>query len=191
MHQAIVLAGQDQAASALEKIKLTLKGREAILGPKHPDTCVTLSWLGEIMRTQLPRHERSQSLDTIDSHHHKAVDGLTLILGADHHLTLESKTHMAAARRERGNSQGFKDAEFSYRQVYHGFKRTRGEEHVETLRAKIRLADVMHLLGASTEEVRRMWREATAGMAVTCGIDGYDTLVAHKGYEKFSRGLKD
>jgi hypothetical protein len=192
-HRAIVLSGLNQHLPALQKIDLALTGRKAILGPDHPDTFMSMTWKGEIMRSQLPSYQsqRAQTLDAIDALHRTAYEGLSFIFGSEHHNTLQCLTNMAIAKNERG-PPAHAAAEEMYRQAYRSYLRNLGEGHIETLKSKSRLAEAMRVTDkANHGEAKKMWREACAGFAKVYGVEARVTVNAYKGYEKYLKSYPD
>ncbi|PQE23468.1 hypothetical protein CJF30_00010523 [Rutstroemia sp. NJR-2017a BBW] len=190
--QAIILAGLGQHSGALHEIDLALKGRKRVLGESHPDYLNSLTVKGEILRGQLPLgNGREEILDTIDALHGRALEGLTRIFGSQHHWTLQCLSHMAAAKRERGDALSLTEAAGLYRHVSRAYEGNMGDLHPETVRAKAHLAEVMHLLGNRPEEAKKVFREACAGLAKVFGSDPHATITAYKGYEKFSKDLSE
>ncbi|TVY27605.1 Nephrocystin-3 [Lachnellula hyalina] len=186
-HRAIVLSGLGQHQAALQKIDFALSGRRTVLGSDHPDVFLSMTWKGEIMRSQLTTYQtqRAQTLDVIEALHKQALEGLAWILGPEHQNTLLCMTNLALAKHERGTS-GHTEAESLYRQVYRAYQRNLGELHPETLKSKSRLAEASRALSPSAhQESKKMWREACAGFAKIFGTDAYLTVAAYKGYEKF------
>ncbi|TVY35492.1 Nephrocystin [Lachnellula occidentalis] len=186
-HRAIVLSGLGQHQAALQKIDFALAGRRSVLGSDHPDVFLSMTWKGEIMRSQLPAYQtqRTLTLDSIEALHKQALEGLAWILGPEHQNTLLCMTNLALAKHERGTA-GHVEAESLYRQVYRAYQRNLGELHPETLKSKSRLAEASRALSPSAhQEAKKMWREACAGFAKSFGIDAYLTVAAYKGYEKF------
>lgn len=170
-----------------------MTGRNAILGSDHPDTYLSLTWKGEIMRSQLPSYQsqRAQTLDAIDALHNAALEGLSYILGAEHQNTLQCITNMAFAKHERGTSC-YGVAEALYRQAYRSYQRNLGDLHPKTLKSKTRLAEAMRAVSSGNQaEAKRMWREACAGFAKVFGVEAYVTVNAYKGYEKFLKNYPD
>jgi tetratricopeptide (TPR) repeat protein len=186
-HRAIVLSGLGQHHVALQKIDIALMGRRAILGADHPDVFLSMTWKGEIMRSQLQRYqsERAQTLDTIENLHKHALEGLTFIFGPEHQNTLQCSTNLALVKQERGGSSRA-EAEGLYKQIYNAYAKNLGDLHPETLKSKSRLAEAMRALNASChQEAKKMWRESCAGFAKIYGVDAYVTVTAYKGYENF------
>ncbi|TVY58085.1 Nephrocystin-3 [Lachnellula cervina] len=186
-HRAIVLSGLGQHQAALQKINFALTGRRTVLGSDHPDVFMSMTWKGEIMRSQLPTYQtqRAQTLDSIEALHKQALEGLSWILGPEHQNTLLCMTNLALAKHERG-PPGHVEAESLYRQVYRAYQRNLGELHPETLKSKSRLAEAARALSPGAhQEAKKMWREACAGFAKIFGFDAYLTVAAYKGYEKF------
>lgn len=213
-NRAVILSGLGQHLAALQKIDLALLGRKAILGEHHPDYFVSLTWKGEIMRAQLHRYtsERSQTLDTIESLHKVAYEGLSWLLGSEHALSLQCATHMALAKRERGNPAS-SEAEGLFRQIHCAWQHNMGDWHPETLKAKGRLAEAMRAcVGGERHhiEAKKLWRDSCGGLTriygewkivglevgceytnETIGFDAHVTGNAYKGYEKFLRTYPD
>ncbi|TVY85502.1 Kinesin light chain [Lachnellula suecica] len=186
-HRAIVLSGLGQHLPALQKIDLALTGRRTVLGSDHPDVFLSMTWKGEIMRSQLPTYQtqRSQTLDAIEGLHRQALEGLTWIFGSEHQNTLLCLTNLALAKHERG-AAGQKEAETLYRQIYRAYERNLGELHPETLKSKSRLAESMRALSPNNhQEAKKMWRESCAGFSKIFGIEAYLTETAYREYEKF------
>ncbi|KAH8668133.1 hypothetical protein BGZ60DRAFT_44295 [Tricladium varicosporioides] len=186
-HRAIVLSGLGEHQAALQKIDFALTGRRTILGSTHPDVYMSMTWKGEIMRSQLPSDSshRNQALDAIEELHRQALEGLTWIFGSEHQNTLQCVTNIALAKNERGPS-GHAEAETLYRHVYRAYQRNLGDLHPETLKSKSRLAEAMRILSPVYHtEAKKMWREACAGFSKIFGADAYLTIAAYKGYEKF------
>jgi tetratricopeptide (TPR) repeat protein len=186
-HRAIVLSGLGLHLPALQKIDSALFGRKTILRRDHPDIFLSLTWKGEIMRSQLPTYQtqRDQTLDAIEGLHKQALEGLTCIFGSEHHNTLQCLANLALAKHERGTS-GLVEAEALHRQVYRAYQRNLGDLHPETCKSKCRLAEAMRALSPHLhQESKRMWREACGGFAQMFGVDPYLTVTAHREYEKF------
>ncbi|KAH7419490.1 hypothetical protein BKA64DRAFT_611403 [Cadophora sp. MPI-SDFR-AT-0126] len=192
-HRAIVLSGLKQHLPALQKIDLALTARKALLGDDHPDVYLGMTWKGEIMRTQLPRYqsERVQTLDTIESLHKQALEGLSWIFGPEHQSTLQCKTNLALLKNERGGSSKA-EAEDLYRQIYKSYQRNLGDLHPETLKSKGRYAESLRASSSSNHsQARKLWRESCGGFAKVYGPDAWVTVKAYKEYEKFLRTYPD
>lgn len=192
-HRAIVLSGLKQHLPALQKIDLALTARKSLLGDDHPDVYLSMTWKGEIMRAQLPRYqsERAQTLDTIESLHKHALEGLSWIFGPEHQSTLQCATNLALLKNERGGSSK-SEAEDLYRQIYKSYQRTLGDLHPETLKSKGRYAEAMRASSVGNHsEAKKLWRESCAGFAKVYGPDAWLTVKAYKEYEKFLRTYPD
>ncbi|KAH6724395.1 hypothetical protein BKA61DRAFT_465109 [Leptodontidium sp. MPI-SDFR-AT-0119] len=192
-HRAIVLSGLKQHLPALQKIDLALTARKALLGDDHPDVYMSMTWKGEIMRAQLPRYqsERVQTLDTIESLHKQALEGLSWIFGPEHRSTLQCATNLALLKNERGGSSKA-EAETMYRQIYKSYQRNLGDLHPETLKAKGRYAESIRASSVSNHsQAKKLWRESCAGFAKAYGPDAWVTVKAYKEYEKFLRTYPD
>lgn len=126
-HQAIVLPGMGQHLPALQKIDLALTGRKTLLGSNHPDVFLSMTWKGEILRSQLPTYQtqRNQTLDAIEGLHKQALEGLSWIFGPEHQNTLLCMTNLVLAKHERGTA-GHIEAEALYRQVHRAYQRNFG-----------------------------------------------------------------
>jgi len=192
-NRAIILSGLGQHLAALQKIDLALLGRKAILGERHPDYFITMTWTGEIMRAQLHRYqsERNQTLDTIENLHKNAYEGLSWLLGSEHHSSLQCATHMALAKRERG-SPASSEAEGLFRQIHCAYQHNMGDFHPETLKSKGRLAEAMRAASPRWHhEAKKLWRDSCGGLTKIYGFDAHVTSNAYKGYEKFLRNYPD
>ncbi|KAH7342537.1 hypothetical protein BKA65DRAFT_457563 [Rhexocercosporidium sp. MPI-PUGE-AT-0058] len=192
-HRAIVLSGLKQHLPALQKIDLALTGRKALLGDDHPDVYMSMTWKGEIMRTQLPRYqsERAQTLDTIESLHKQALEGLSWIYGPEHQSTLQCATNLALLKNERGGSSKAEAGDL-YRQIYKSYQRNLSDLHPETLKAKGRYAESIRASNISNHsQARKLWRESCAGFAKVYGPDAWVTVKAYKEYEKFLKTYPD
>lgn len=194
LHQrAIILSGLKQHPLALEKIDLALTARKTILGDDHPDTLMSLTWKGEIMRVQLHRYssEREQILDVIETLHKQALEGLSWIFGPEHQNTLQCATHLALLKTERGGSST-RETEDLYRQIYKTYQRTLGDLHAETLKSKGRYADTLRASSpANHVHAKKLWRETCSGFSKGYGPDAWVTVKAYREYEKFLRTYPD
>ncbi|KAI6709067.1 hypothetical protein JHW43_008404 [Diplocarpon mali] len=194
LHQrAIVLSGLQQHVPALQKIELALSARKSLLGDDHPDVFMSMTWKGEIMRAQLPRYqsERAQTLDTIESLHKEAHEGLSWVCGPDHQNTLQCATNLALLKNERGSSSR-SEAEGLYRQIFKSYQRTLGDLHPETLKSRARYAEALRASSVGNHsQAKRLWRESCSGFAKVYGPDAYVTATAYKEYEKFLRTYPD
>jgi tetratricopeptide (TPR) repeat protein len=191
--RAVVLSGLGQHLAALQKIDLALLGRKAVLGDHHPDYFVSMTWKGEIMRSQLHRYqsERTQTLDTIENLHKQAYEGLSWILGSEHHRALQAATHMALAKRERGGPAS-SEAEGLFRQIHCAYQHNMGDFHPETCKAKGRLAEAMRAASPRHHlEAKKLWRDSCGGLTRIYGFDAHVTANAYKGYEKFMKTYPD
>ncbi|EKD19935.1 uncharacterized protein L3040_002384 [Drepanopeziza brunnea f. sp. 'multigermtubi'] len=191
--RAIILSGLKQHPTALEKIDLALAGRKTLLGDEHPDTLMSLTWKGEIMRAQLPRYqsERGQILDSIESMHRQAHEGLSWIFGPEHQKTLQCLTNLALLKNERGGPFA-RESEDLYRQICKSYQRTLGDLHPETLKSKGRYAEAMRASSLGNHSpAKQLWRESCSGFAKMYGPDAWVTAQAYKEYEKFLRTYPD
>ncbi|KAG9233756.1 hypothetical protein BJ875DRAFT_511220 [Amylocarpus encephaloides] len=191
--RAIVLSGLGEHLAALQKIDIALEGRRTLLGPNHPDVYMSMTWKGEIMRSQLPADpdKRAHILEEIESLHRQALDGLTFTYGSQHQSTLQAMTHLALAKAERG-PPGHSEAVTLHHILFRAYLHSLSDLHPETLKAKSRLATAMRTMSPKFQsEAKTLWREACGGFAKSLGVDAYLTLMAYKGYEKFLRGFPD
>jgi len=186
-HQAIVLSGIGHHTQAKAKILQAITGRENILGSEHPDTLISKSWKGEILRYLLPTNAqpRSQSLREIEDLHNQSLASLTRLFGSEHPSTLECQTRLALIKHEQG-LPGQSEAEALNRRIYRSYQRNFGDLHPETLRSMTRWASSLRNLGPNHQvEAKRLWREAVAGFGRVDGGEGHATMVAWEGYETF------
>ncbi|KAL2075391.1 hypothetical protein VTL71DRAFT_334 [Oculimacula yallundae] len=192
-HRAIVLSGLKQHLPALQKIDLALTARKTILGADHPDVYLSMTWKGEIMRSQLPRYqsERVQALDTIEILHKQALEGLSWIFGPEHQSTLQCATNLALLKNEKGGHSKA-EAEDLYRRIYKSYQRNLGDLHPETLKAKGRYAESLRASSSTNHsQAKKLWRESCAGFANVYGPNAWVTIKAYKEYEKFLRAYPD
>lgn len=181
---------------AVRMIDIALMGRNAVLGPNHPDVYLSLTWKGEIIRAEqrsqkLFPADRESKLNVIDGLHSDALKSLTLIFGSEHRHTLQVKINMAAAKLEREKPAYYETARSLYHDVYSANYRNLGELHPETLKSKTSLARAMRLVDPTRhDESKTLWMEACAGLAKVFGLDGMETVKAYREYEEFFAGNK-
>ncbi|KAH0536061.1 hypothetical protein FGG08_007027 [Glutinoglossum americanum] len=156
-----------QFERAETKADMSFRLREKILGPKHPDTLVSVSNLAAVLHDQ-GRYRAAEVMNL------QALQGRLEQFGGDHPQTLVSFSNLASVLQDQGRH---KEAEDMSRKALKGHEKVLGNQHPDTLASLGNLALVLQQQG-KFEEAEKMHRQALKGSIEALGAEHPDTLVS-------------
>jgi eukaryotic-like serine/threonine-protein kinase len=142
-----------------------LEIRRGVLGNEHPDTLLSLSFKGSLLRHQGKIAEAEPYL-------REALQTRRRVLGDEHPDTLTSINQMGLLLREQGK---LVEAEPYFREALEGRRRILGDEHSETHESLNNMGFVLHPQGRLAE-AEPYFREALEGYRRVLGDDHPSTL---------------
>jgi len=144
-----------------------LKAREAMLEPEHPDTLISVSQLGSVLR-------RQGKYDEAEAMHRRALAGRNKVLGPEHPHTLTSVSNLGSMLERQGK---YDEAEAMNRRALAGSKKMLGSEHPDTLISVSHLGSMLQRQ-RKYDEAEAMHRRALAGSEKVLGPEHSDTLIS-------------
>ncbi len=153
-------------AKAQSLAERSLKMRREVLGPRHPDTLLSLNLCGVVA-------VRQGDTRTAERSFREAVEGARQALGSDHPQTLTWAGNLAGVLDMLGSTA---EAEKLDREILERRRRALGSVHRDTLQSMNNLAGVLMRQG-KTAEAEELWREALTASRRTLGDDHPETLV--------------
>ena len=144
-----------------------LKAREAMLGPEHPDTLISVSQLGSVLEMQ-------GKYDEAEAMHRRALAGSKKVLGPEHPHTLTSVSNLGSMLERQGK---YDEAEAMNRRALAGSKKMLGSEHPDTLISVSHLGSMLQRQ-RKYDEAEAMHRRALAGSEKVLGPEHSDTLIS-------------
>ena len=142
-----------------------LKAREAMLGPEHPDTLISVSQLGSVLEMQ-------GKYDEAEAMNRRALAGSKKMLGSEHPDTLISVSHLGSMLQRQ---RKYDEAEAMHRRALAGSEKVLGPEHPDTLTSVSQLGSVLERQG-KYDEAEAMHRRALAGREKVLGPEHPYTL---------------
>ena len=164
---ALVLRGQGKYEAAEEMNRRALKGREKVLGVKHPDTLTSVSNLAGVFRDQ-GKYKAAEEMNR------RALKGSEKVLGVEHPDTLTSVSNLAWVLRDQGE---YKAAEEMNRRALEGREKVLGVKHPDTLTSVSNLALMLEDQG-KYKAAEEMNRRALKGYEKVLGVEHPDTLTS-------------
>jgi len=144
-----------------------LKAREAMLGPEHPDTLISVSQLGSVLEMQ-------GKYDEAEAMHRRVLAGSEAMLEPEHPDTLISVSQLGSVLRRQGK---YDEAEAMHRRALAGSKKVLGPEHPHTLTSVSNLGSMLERQG-KYDEAEAMNRRALAGSKKVLGPEHPHTLTS-------------
>jgi tetratricopeptide (TPR) repeat protein len=120
---ALVLQYQGKYEAAEEMHWRALKGREKVLGVKHPNTLTSVSNVASVLQNQR-KYEAAEEMNR------RALEGREKVLGAEHPATLTSVYHLAYVLHSKGQ---YDAASGLYQRAIAGYQKTLGSHHPTSL----------------------------------------------------------
>ena len=96
--------------SAEKVVRMSVKAREKVLGPEHPDTLTSVSHLGLVLESQ-GKYEEAEAM------HRRDLEGSEKVLGPEHPDTLISVTNLGSVLESQGK---YEEAEAMHRRALKG-----------------------------------------------------------------------
>jgi tetratricopeptide (TPR) repeat protein len=155
---------QSRFEEAKKVFEQALKDAQEALGPQSPTTLICLRNLGV-------NYIRLGNFDEAERLHREALKGTELVFGLAHPRTLQIKSDLARALRDRDLNA----SEEMQRQVSEEFEKHLGSEHPYTLHSKFRLAIVLHRQGRY-EDAYALNHNVLVGREKLFGEGSKDTL---------------
>jgi tetratricopeptide (TPR) repeat protein len=144
-----------------------LKAREAMLGPEHPDTLISVSQLGSVLEMQ-------GKYDEAEAMHRRVLAGSEAMLEPEHPDTLTSVSQLGSVLRRQGK---YDEAEAMHRRALAGRNKVLGPEHPHALISISKLGSALKRQG-KYDEAEAMHRRALAGSEKVLGPEHPDTLIS-------------
>ena len=156
---------QGRNKEAAEMFRRVLRGREAVLGPEHPDTLITLECLASI-------YDHIGNLDKAEKYYKRVLAGSEDTFGPDHLDTLTVVHDLAGVYEYQGKLE---EAEKFYQRALEGREKQHGHEDPDVLTTIDALAGLYDHEGriAKAEKLRL---RAFDGRERVLGLDHPDTL---------------
>ncbi|EED13534.1 kinesin, putative [Talaromyces stipitatus ATCC 10500] len=161
----LYLMGKYEEAEVMHRRAVTM--HEKVLGAEHPDTLVSVSHLGLVLRRQV-KYKEAEAM------HRRAVTYHEKMLGAEHPNTLASISHLGLVLESQGK---YKEADTMHQQALDGREKVLGAEHPDTLTSVSYLGSVLQSQG-EYEKAEAMHRRALAGREKVLGAEHPDTLIS-------------
>jgi len=160
------LVGEYELAGNINRS--ALKAREAVLGPEHQRTLISVSQLGSVL-------ERQGKYDEAEAMHRRALAGREKkMLGPEHPNTLISVSQLGSVLERQGK---YDEAEAMHRRALAGSEKVLGPEHPDTLISLSHLGSVLERQG-KYDEAEAMHRRALAGSEKMLGPEHSNTLIS-------------
>jgi tetratricopeptide (TPR) repeat protein len=167
-HQcAIALHSDGQYKGAEELFVQVMESRRRTLGPEHPDTLTSVSYLGLVL-------ERQGKYEEAERMHERALEEREKALGPEHPDTLTSVSNLGLVLERQGK---YEEAERMHRRDLEGSEKALGPEHPDTLTSVSHLGLVLERQG-KYEEAERMHRWALEGYEKALGPEHPHTLTS-------------
>jgi serine/threonine protein kinase len=157
--------GRSDDAYPLQESALATRRRT--LGEEHPDTLVSISNMGVLLRSQ-------GRLAEAEPFYREALEKRRRTLGEEHPQTLASINNMGFLLQSQGR---LAEAEPFYREALEKSRRTLGEEHPDTLTLINNMGALLRAQGRLAE-AEPFYREALEKSRRTLGEEHPDTLVS-------------
>jgi tetratricopeptide (TPR) repeat protein len=143
----LYLRGEYKTAEKV--VRMSVKTREKVLGPEHPDTLATVNHLGSVL-------ERQGKYEEAEAMHQRALKAREKVLGPEHPDTLASVNYLGFVLERQGK---YKEAEVMNRRALKAREKVLGPEHPSTLVSVNDLGFVLERQG-KYEEAEAMHRRA-------------------------------
>jgi len=123
-----------QISNAEEMYRRALEWDEKSMGPEHPSTLTSVSYLARVLQDQR-KYEAAEEM------YRRALEGYEKVSGLEHFLTLASVSNLAWVLQDQ---RKYEAAEEMYRRALEGYERIIGVEHPATLNSVYFLAYLLH-----------------------------------------------
>jgi len=157
--------GLGEYALAEPHLRAALAIRRRVLGDDHPDTIVSVSKLGVLLKQQ-------GKLDEAESYLRETLDAARRVFGDDHPNTLTSFGNLGSLLADQGKLD---EAEPYLRDALDGARRILGDDHPDTLRSLNNLGLVL-LAQDKLDEAEPYFRDALDGARRVFGDDHPNTF---------------
>jgi tetratricopeptide (TPR) repeat protein len=161
----LYLRGEYKTAEKV--VRMSVEGREKVLGPEHPDTLASVNNLGSVLERQ-GKYEEAEAI------HRRALEGREKVLGPEHPDTLSSVDNLGLILSRQGK---YEEAEAIHRWALEGREKVLGPEHPDTLISIDNLGWVLERQGKYEEAEAMHWRALEAKEKVL-GPEHPDTLTS-------------
>jgi tetratricopeptide (TPR) repeat protein len=161
----LMLVGEYAIAEHTGDISVAM--RQEVLGGKHHDTIISVSYLGLVLERQ-GKYKRAEAM------HRRALQWYEEALGREHPHTLISINNLGSVLWNQGK---FKEAEAMHRRALQGEEKVLGREHSSVLKSVSQLGSVLERQG-KYDEAEAMHRRALQGNEMTLGREHPDTLIS-------------
>ncbi|MFH1418459.1 MAG: tetratricopeptide repeat protein, partial [Planctomycetota bacterium] len=154
-------------SEAVPRIERALALHRRTLGDDHPDTLVSISSMGHLLKLM-------GKLADAEPLYREALEGRRAVLGGDHPDTLTSIHNMGALLKRMGR---LSDAELYHREALEGYRRVLGDDHPDTLVSISSMGHLLKLMG-KLANAEPYYREALQGQRRVLGDDDPRTLTS-------------
>jgi tetratricopeptide (TPR) repeat protein len=161
----LYLRGEYKGAEKV--VRMSIKAREKVLGPEHPDTLTSVSDLGSVL-------ERQGKYEEAEAMHRRALKTRENVLGPEHPDTLTSVSELGSVLERQGK---YEEAEAMHRRDLEGSEKVLGPEHPDTLTSVSNLGSVLEGQG-KYEEAEAMHRRALKEYEKVLGPEHPHTLTS-------------
>jgi tetratricopeptide (TPR) repeat protein len=161
----LMLVGEYAIAEHNSDISVAM--RQEVLGGKHHDTIISVSYLGLVLERQ-GKYKRAEAM------HRRALQWYEEALGREHPHTLISINNLGSVLWNQGK---YKEAEAMHRRALQGEEKVLGREHSSVLKSVSQLGSVLERQG-KYDEAEAMHRRALQGNEMTLGREHPDTLIS-------------
>ena len=168
------LVGEYELAGNINRS--ALKAREAVLGPEHQRTLISVSQLGSVL-------ERQGKYDEAEAMHRRALAGSEKVLGPEHPDRLTSLSHLGSMLERQGK---YDEAEAMHRRALAGRKKVLGPEHPYTLHSVYHLAVILHRQ-QQHDAAYELYQRAYNGYTKTLGSRHPTTIACYNHYSSMDR----
>ena len=161
----LYLRGEYKAAEKV--VRISVKAREKMLGPEHPDTLTSVSNLGSVLSRQ-GKYEEAEAM------HRRALTAREKVLGPEHPNTLISVSKLGSVLARQGK---YEEAKAIQRRALKASEKVLGPEHPNTLSSVSQLGSVLARQG-KYEEAEAMHRRDLKASEKVLGSEHPDTLTS-------------
>jgi tetratricopeptide (TPR) repeat protein len=127
--------------SAEKVVRMSVKAREKVLGPEHPDTLTSVSHLGSVLECQ-GKYEEAEAM------HQRALKAREKVLGPEHPDTLTSVSNLGSVLESQGK---YEEAEAMHQRALKAREKVLGPGHPDTLTSVSHLGSVLKSQGKYEE----------------------------------------
>jgi Tfp pilus assembly protein PilF len=161
----LYLRGEYKTAEKV--VRMSVEGREKVLGLEHPDTLTSVDNLGEAL-------ERQGKYEEAEAMHRQALEGREKVIGPEHPDTLTSVDNLGLVLEGQGK---YEEAKAMHRRALEAREKVLGPEHPDTLTSVNNLGLVLERQG-KYEEAEAMHRRDLKGSEKVLGPEHPDTLTS-------------